>query len=450
MIERRPWAYCLQMHHRNRKTNYCNSKKNPCLESQVTHENKKNHCNIQYTRGVNQSQGKITLSAKRQRVFLGPSGPALLSCSKCPSSREEHCSRDRDRDRDRGGIKDRVGPTVATLPAWAWECGGIPWAMRGGWDPRVSGQEVKFEFVSETRWGGGWVGLGACPQPVYPKPISQSASKKRYHQGGGATSARCQRCFHSAGFGFGIIWVQEEQRMSSSVPSVARQILKRLPRRYNGLLRCLRLPRVGPGATRPPQTLADGGIVTPRHMPMPMHTHTHTRLYAKQSVEYLLSPARSGSHRTSRNAPVSQTRRQWCTVRDILHKVRAELLDTAQQTRRGGGGLSPPFQVFHWGRVGTACAHDREKLGVFATMAIFLPIQTIVHPHNVGQPQNAIRIVFILTAEKVWRRGHCRNHSVRQRGQAISSTGKGPIQIQILDRYHGPLGKDAQQHTPIH
>ena len=30
-------------------------------------------------------------------------------------------------------------------------------------------------------------------------------------------------------------------------------------------------------------------------------------------------------------------------------------------------------------------AHDRKKLGFFLlTLAIFLPVQTILHPHNVG------------------------------------------------------------------
>ena len=41
------------------------------------------------------------------------------------------------------------------------------------------------------------------------------------------------------------------------------------------------------------------------------------------------------------------------------------------------------------GRVCTAraqCAHDGKKLGVLLQLAIFLPIQTILHPHNVGQP----------------------------------------------------------------
>ena len=30
--------------------------------------------------------------------------------------------------------------------------------------------------------------------------------------------------------------------------------------------------------------------------------------------------------------------------------------------------------------------YDREKLGVLLQLAIFLPLQTIVHPHNVGKP----------------------------------------------------------------
>ena len=44
---------------------------------------------------------------------------------------------------------------------------------------------------------------------------------------------------------------------------------------------------------------------------------------------------------------------------------------------------------FGWPNFGCASpqrAHDREKLGFFATTAIFLPIQTILHPDNVGQP----------------------------------------------------------------
>ena len=39
-------------------------------------------------------------------------------------------------------------------------------------------------------------------------------------------------------------------------------------------------------------------------------------------------------------------------------------------------------------------------------VAIFLPIQTILHPHNVGQLHNTIQILFVLTAPKVRRRGH--------------------------------------------
>ena len=41
------------------------------------------------------------------------------------------------------------------------------------------------------------------------------------------------------------------------------------------------------------------------------------------------------------------------------------------------------------GRVSTAHAqhaHDRKKLGFLLQLVIFLPIQTILHPHNVAQP----------------------------------------------------------------
>ena len=93
-----------------------------------------------------------------------------------------------------------------------------------------------------------------------------------------------------------------------------------------------------------------------------------------------------------------------------------------------------------------ACQHSTHVTGrdwgVLLQLVIFLPLQTILHPHNVGPPHDAIRILFILTAPKVWRRG--------QRGHSISPNGKGPIQSQILDRCHEPIGKDAKRHTPIH
>ena len=76
-----------------------------------------------------------------------------------------------------------------------------------------------------------------------------------------------------------------------------------------------------------------------------------------------------------------------------------------------------------WGRVSTVRveraqrAHHREKLGQWA---IFLPVHTILHPRNVGQPHNATRILLVPTAPKARRRGHRQNRNVRQRGQSIS------------------------------
>ena len=47
------------------------------------------------------------------------------------------------------------------------------------------------------------------------------------------------------------------------------------------------------------------------------------------------------------------------------------------------------------------CAHDMTgEIEVLLQLVIFLPIQMILHPHNVGQPHNAIRILFILTVPR--------------------------------------------------
>ena len=43
-----------------------------------------------------------------------------------------------------------------------------------------------------------------------------------------------------------------------------------------------------------------------------------------------------------------------------------------------------------------------------------------------------------------------RSHPSQTPGCPTSWTGKGPIQIQILDRYQEPIGKEAKRHTPMH
>ena len=65
-----------------------------------------------------------------------------------------------------------------------------------------------------------------------------------------------------------------------------------------------------------------------------------------------------------------------------------------------------------WSEVMGACRHSMysahmtgRNWEVLVQLAIFLPIQAILHPHHVGQPHNTIRILFVLTAPKVRRRG---------------------------------------------
>ena len=82
------------------------------------------------------------------------------------------------------------------------------------------------------------------------------------------------------------------------------------------------------------------------------------------------------------------------------------------------------------------CRHSAHMAGrnwgFWLQLAIFLPIQTILQPHNVVQPQNTTRILFVLTAPKVRRRGHRRNHSVRLRGQSISQPERGQCKSKFL------------------
>ena len=88
----------------------------------------------------------------------------------------------------------------------------------------------------------------------------------------------------------------------------------------------------------------------------------------------------------------------------------------------GTGGTACPFKGHSGGLIlvpsgdagacrpllAGACRHSAHMTGrnrgFLLQLAIFLPIQTILHPHNAGQPHSTIRFLFVLTAPKVWRR----------------------------------------------
>ena len=128
------------------------------------------------------------------------------------------------------------------------------------------------------------------------------------------------------------------------------------------------------------------------------------------------------------------------TFRSVKFPCRPLRILLALATRLGGMSAQRAHSVHN--------AHTTGRnWGLLLQLAIFLPIlQTIPHPHNVGQPHNAIRTLFVLTAPKVRRRSHRRNHSVRQTMQI----GYGPVQTLCTvsaQRASGPLYA-ASGHPP--
>ena len=124
-----------------------------------------------------------------------------------------------------------------------------------------------------------------------------------------------------------------------------------------------RLPRVGLGGNRTPLTLGDPGAVNPdtlcsfqrtayphlvfhRRSHTRTHTHTHTPCYFMVLTRGTVCPTLSSQWSIYAHpqavavlqvplcATASEAHRQWCTVQDMIHEVRAEPLD--HSTRSAG------------------------------------------------------------------------------------------------------------------
>ena len=96
-----------------------------------------------------------------------------------------------------------------------------------------------------------------------------------------------------------------------------------------------------------------------------------------------------------------------------------DMIETTEHAHRGLGSARdwgscrsavvlyavPPPAVGAWWHSAHSAHMTGRNWGFLLQPAILLPIQTILHPHNVGQPHNAIRILFVPTAAKVQRYG---------------------------------------------
>ena len=88
----------------------------------------------------------------------------------------------------------------------------------------------------------------------------------------------------------------------------------------------------------------------------------------------------------------------------------------------GGGGSWPLERLT--GRVGAVW-------GFLLQLAIFFPIQTRLHSHNVGQPHNAIRILFVWTAPMYVEEAIAKI-SVRQRASPYPQLERGQSKSKFL------------------
>ena len=63
------------------------------------------------------------------------------------------------------------------------------------------------------------------------------------------------------------------------------------------------------------------------------------------------------------------------------------ILIQGNHRREGLHVLKQLNKFFHLGRIGTSTHMTGRNWGVLPQLATFFPIQTILHPHNVEQPQ---------------------------------------------------------------